>query len=341
MAVQKTHKNGTAAAILQENARKKAIKAQQTANEALDQAEQTASYFWHKNGTGEDAGAHVTEYPRKEWTDPEDPHYHSGANLLMVGDSILLRQALAVLVGILQSGLEVFEPEDDENPVLTALTEGMTIGKSTGYHITVDNGAIVFWDGATELFSINVGDSPMGSNTPSILASSTYSKSYFYEKVSDTHSGIGIETDNTQYSYNKGGSAYAESRSNSGLAGIEASYGENIAAIEVAADENGTEADISTDVLTINNDTLFKTFTATGTVTLNAGSGDNVSLTGTVPDDYTPIAIQSIESEHNRTVLIGKFSLTSTGASVTLRNVGGDNYTNMTVSATILCTAVQ
>ena len=84
----------------------------------------------------------------------------------------------------------------------------------------------------------------------------------------------------------------------------------------------------------------FKTFTATGTISLNSGAGGNVSVTGTKPAGFTPIAVQSIESDHNQSVLIGKFELTSTGASISMKNTSGSNYNNMTVTAKILCTSL-
>lgn len=93
--------------------------------------------------------------------------------------------------------------------------------------------------------------------------------------------------------------------------------------------------------LAINGLAPFTTFTATGTVTLNANSGGNAVVAGTVPTGYTPIAVQSIETAHNQTCLIGKFVLTSDGASITLRNASSSKYTNMSVTATILCTSLQ
>ena len=125
------------------------------------------------------------------------------------------------------------------------------------------------------------------------------------------------------------------------------SSGRNLAFTNIASSGQGNYCDIdmdnghmdltATQDFKFNANKMLNTFTATGTVSLNSGSGGNCSVSGTVPTGYTPIAVQSLETEHNQTVLIGKFVLSSTGASVTLRNVGGSNYSNMTVTATILC----
>lgn len=93
----RTSRDGTAAAVLSDVTRRKAKKAQATADEAERQAEITSQNFWFENGTGTEAGAHVTEVPRKKWVDPDDPSYHSGSNLLLQSQSVKIRMAETIL----------------------------------------------------------------------------------------------------------------------------------------------------------------------------------------------------------------------------------------------------
>lgn len=86
----------------------------------------------------------------------------------------------------------------------------------------------------------------------------------------------------------------------------------------------------------------FKKYTASGSSgSVASGSYAAVSLTGTIPAGYTPIAIQSISSNHNNLGAITRWTLNSNGTvSVTVRNFGnGANTFN--IDAVILCTSMQ
>lgn len=90
-----------------------------------------------------------------------------------------------------------------------------------------------------------------------------------------------------------------------------------------------------------NNKAPFSTFTATGSSgSVSSGSGAHVSCTGTVPSGYTPIAIQSITSNHTYSGVFGKMAVSSNGADVDVINRASSSQ-SFTITATILCTAIQ
>ena len=80
-------------------------------------ASNTNQYFWF-NGTGTDTGAHITEVPQDEFTDPSDPNYHSGGNLLARSNGIAVRNGLDELA--------------------TFGANGATVGKTDNTHIEMD-----------------------------------------------------------------------------------------------------------------------------------------------------------------------------------------------------------
>lgn len=328
----KTHKDGTAAAVLGDPV-KKLIK------NVRNEANSTAQYFWHVDGVDPEAGAHITQISQKKWE--KNP---SGGNILIQSQTIKFRMAMTLLNELASDGMKVYEPEDDENPVAQFLGTGVILGKEAEQHISIANGIFSFLSGLVEVFSMTL------SGTKAELKR-TLTNGYADVTMDDAGVGISMHTgtsslyreathvditDNTT-ALNLAGATF-KGENDTKNAHFMAAAVEDEAWVEISGDNFNVSR---SGQMTVNGNAPFTTFTATGTVTLSAGSGDNVTLTGTVPSGYTPIAVQAVESAHNRTVLIGKFSLTSSGASVTLRNVGGDNYTNMTVSATILCTALQ
>ena len=132
----KTTRDGTAAAVLGDPTKKKAKNAQATADEALDQAGQTAQHFWNKNGTGEDAGAHVTEYPQKEWTDPNHENYHKGANILFRSNSIKIRNGL---IDLAEFTGEAVLFRDANGVVIAQFGAAAIIGDIHGEHIKISH----------------------------------------------------------------------------------------------------------------------------------------------------------------------------------------------------------
>lgn len=59
-------------------------------------ASNTNQYFWFTS-TGTDTGAHITEVPQDEFTDPTDPNYQSGGNLLARSNGIAVRNGMTEL----------------------------------------------------------------------------------------------------------------------------------------------------------------------------------------------------------------------------------------------------
>ena len=59
-------------------------------------ASNTNQYFWFTS-TGTDTGAHITEVPQDEFTDPTDPNYQSGGNLLARSNGIAVRDGMTEL----------------------------------------------------------------------------------------------------------------------------------------------------------------------------------------------------------------------------------------------------
>ena len=85
------------------SADKKATEAKEIAVNAQQEVEEVSQYFWYKNGTGSEAGAHITEVPQE--TFESSP---AGGNLLMKSAGIYIRQALNKLAEFTNSGLAFF-----------------------------------------------------------------------------------------------------------------------------------------------------------------------------------------------------------------------------------------
>ena len=75
-----------------QRAQKSAEEAMKAAEEANESAEKTQQYFWFKNGSGDEAGAHVTEISRENFL--RNP---SGGNLLMRSNSVKIRLGTQIL----------------------------------------------------------------------------------------------------------------------------------------------------------------------------------------------------------------------------------------------------
>lgn len=83
-------------------------------NKGLTQANQEAldlqQYFWYKDGTGAEAGAHVTEIPQSDFeTTP------SGGNLLMKSNKVALRNALVELASFGANGATIGQIENGKS----------------------------------------------------------------------------------------------------------------------------------------------------------------------------------------------------------------------------------
>ena len=85
------------------------LTAAKKAYESIDQ------YFWYQT-SGADAGAHITEVPQDAFTDPTDPDYHTGGNLLARSTSVAVRNGLKDLAVMSQDGFDAktYDSNDDE-----------------------------------------------------------------------------------------------------------------------------------------------------------------------------------------------------------------------------------
>lgn len=93
--------------------------AEDLAEQALQSAEATRQYFWF-TGTGTDTGAHITEVPRAKFTDPTDPDYQSGGNLLARSNGIAVREGMKELATMSQDGFDAKTYDDIGNEVVIA-----------------------------------------------------------------------------------------------------------------------------------------------------------------------------------------------------------------------------
>ena len=115
------------AQVTAEAADKTAKDAQIKASEALEDTEHIAQYFWHKDGTDSEAGAHVTEVPAEEFM--QNP---SGGNILMRSNSIKLRMALITLAELTGTALFFYDPNTGQER-LRLFEDGLDlIGKKFG-----------------------------------------------------------------------------------------------------------------------------------------------------------------------------------------------------------------
>ena len=196
--------------------------------------------------------------------------------------------------------------------LLQVLQTGIIIGNEQYLHLSIQNSKIAFMQGSNDIIRIeweSIGDHADMSRESEDNAAWYQHDVQFWPKRLDIES----------FRYPKDYST------------------ETGAIIRLEADGNGSTIDLISDKLEVSGQPLFKTFTATGTVSINSNTGGNVTVTGTKPAGYTPIAVSEITSDHDYTCLIGKFVLVSNGANISLRNMSSSNYNNMTVTATILC----
>lgn len=306
-----------------EHAQKTASSAAVSAKKAQNIAEENGKkfstlnqYFWTKNGTGTEAGAHVTEVPQSEFE--KSP---SGGNILIKSVGMIIRDGLTELLQVLSTGI--------------------TIGPESGYHLTLSANSITFQDGDLPPFTISFD----AHDREAVFEGPRFMQSVVSRIIiRDNQESLQTSANNGNNQYNIAAvHTYGDTWGSS--ASINASTGNSnrLAEVYVGAWDDTQECyvDLRGDEVRFDGDPLFKTFLATGTVSISANSGANCSLTGTIPTGYTPVAVQKVETEHNYTVLIGKFALTSSGANVSLRNVtSSTDYNNMTVTATILCSRI-
>ena len=89
---------------------------QQIAEDADVIATAVNQHFWDDTN-----GAHVTEVPQDEWTDPADPNYHTGRDITLNSNGILLRKDYANLASFTPTAVSFF---DGSNNVTASFGSG-------------------------------------------------------------------------------------------------------------------------------------------------------------------------------------------------------------------------
>lgn len=100
------------------------------AQEAKQIADDTEQHFWFTE-TGTDTGAHITEVTQEEWSDPSDPNYQSGGNLLARSNGIAVREGMKELAIMSQDGFDVKTYDSSDNEVVIAHL-GYGLGTNSG-----------------------------------------------------------------------------------------------------------------------------------------------------------------------------------------------------------------
>lgn len=95
-------------------------------------ANNTNQYFWF-TGTGTDTGAHITEVPQDEFTDPNSQNYHTGYNSIFRSIGFAIRNGLTELA--------------------TFGTSAITLGLANAKHILIDTNGISLYSAANKLLS--------------------------------------------------------------------------------------------------------------------------------------------------------------------------------------------
>ena len=372
-------------------------------NVALTQANETAwnanevasgieQHFWTESGSGAEAGVHVTEVPKEEWTDSTHQHYHTGGDVLIKSVGMYIRLAAQVLASFLQDGVRLFS--ETGSLLASFLATGLDVYDGAGHIIahlgygsSISQGSDVdapYYDLGTRAGAIGAQSLIQGysceaseSNTTAMgyhcKASGLYSFACgSYAEASNTYAfaanagkakKVGAAAFNGSYAEGEDSAAFGSACHAKALRSfacgsnntVEYNYQmacgkyNNNKQTDLFEVGGGTSTfrrnafSIDTDGhAQFNDENPFKVFTASGTLSsISPNTGDMVTCTGTVPTGYVPIAVQSIQSNHNNTLLIGKFVLTSNGAEVTIRNVHSSTWSNVTVDVDILCTRMQ
>ena len=89
------------------------LAAARKAYESIDQ------YFWYET-SGTEAGAHITEVPQDAFTDPNDPDYHTGGNLLARSTSVAVRNGTKELAAMSQAGFDAKTYDSNDNEIIIA-----------------------------------------------------------------------------------------------------------------------------------------------------------------------------------------------------------------------------
>lgn len=119
--------NGFGKVIALERLTSIAENADTAASEAQAVAEAVNQHFWDDTN-----GAHVTEVEQGKWTDSTDPLYHTGRDITLNSNGIILREDYTPLASFTPSAVAFYDGQGDQAANVTASfgTSGAVIGKT-------------------------------------------------------------------------------------------------------------------------------------------------------------------------------------------------------------------
>lgn len=271
-----------------------------------------AQYVWTKTGTSEEAGVHITEVPQENFESEA-----TGGNVLIKSAGIYIRQGLTKLLQVLSTGI--------------------TVGPENSWHIFIGSTGITFYNGPLSRLSItydtDADESKIVRKNAAAYAENTYN---VYKKEATERMRVGDPSDALAPT------AYSETyrAEDSSHAVMAATYERTSAGVEATGDISDSTVNLFGTNLTYNNQKPFDTYIAGITENIGANTGADLTLTGTCPDGYIPIAIQEIQTNHRIAGTITAFRLSGNDAIVSIRN-NASSAQSYTVTAKVLCTCLQ
>lgn len=247
--------------------------------QALATAQNVEQHFWNET-SGTDAGAHITEYPQDEWTDSAHTNYHKGANLLLLSNTIKLRNALNTLAELASTGLKIYEPNDSTNPVAQFISSGAVIGKETNFNTKVTPSGMSFRNGTSAVGYVTA--------------------------VGGSSTGLSIRT-------NGSNSADISLLENNGASLIECSAGSAFLQLNGNTGQLGVG---TAGFYVVGGDPLFNVQTYTSdSKNVSANASSEFTKTFTMPSPYKyVIGVRRVETNNNSNVTVSSFDVSGDGA---------------------------
>lgn len=148
-------------------------------------ANNTNQYFWF-TGTGTDTGAHITEVPQNEFTDPNSQNYHTGYNSIFRSIGFAIRNGLTELA--------------------TFGTSAITLGLANAKHILIDTNGISLYSAANTLLSSFTSNGATFYDTDGITEVAKFGKESRIGKRDGWHQELNAEKTSfkngtTEYAY--------------------------------------------------------------------------------------------------------------------------------------------
>ena len=111
----------------------------------------TGQYFWY-----DDDGAHITEIPESEWTDETSPNYHAGHNVLITSEGQLFRIAQAVMLGIYESGVDIYDGKGttEFNSLTSIKPANVRVGPQLSNNFNANETEVSLQAGYNDVFSV-------------------------------------------------------------------------------------------------------------------------------------------------------------------------------------------